>query len=201
MARTDLDLANAALSYLVRDNLRNLDGSDLATVKIKGAMEQARDEVIESFDWPECRVVSKLTLTAGVDLRSWTYVYVLPSDVVKLWRVGPQDGAKSYPYERGMSSDISLDTQYIFSSFGDAYARYGSSRVNIGRFSSLQFDCIAMRLAILTCMPITKDAKLLAGLERIYPAKLSKAQVSTANSEPEVVSVDFVPETIAVRSQ
>lgn len=201
MARTDLDLANAALAYLVRDSLRNLDGSDLATVKILGSIEQARDEVIESFDWPECRVVSKLTLTSGIDTRAWSYAYAMPGDVVKLWRVGEPDVAKSYPYERGMSGDLSSDTQYIYTNLADAYARYGSSRVKIGRFSSMTFDCIAMKLATLICMPITKDAKLLQFLKNSYRATLSAAQVSTANSEPEVVSVDFTPEVIAVRSQ
>jgi len=100
-----------------------------------------------------------------------------------------------------MSSDLNSDTQYIFTNQATAYLRYGSSRVSIGRFGAQVFDLIALKLANLTCMPIAKDAKLMQVLINMYDKKLSKVKTLVANSEPEVIDVDFVPEAIAVRSQ
>lgn len=199
--RTELDLANAALAYLVRDRLRDLDGSDLATVQMLGNLNTAKEEVIEAYDWFECRVVAALQTPSDIDTRGWDYVYTAPGDLIKLWRVGPSRGTKSYPFELGMSDDILSDTLYIYSDYGSAYARYSSSRVSIGRFSATTFDLMALKLACLTCMPILKEVKMLQFLQNTYSQKLSKAIVNATMSEPETIDVDFTPETIAVRSE
>lgn len=199
MARTEVDLANAALAYLVRDRLRNLDGSDLATVQMTGNLQTAIEDVCERFDWPECRAIGKLT-KASVDAVGWAYAYVLPSDFIKLWRLGDQKAESIVPYARGMSTDLASDTQYIFTDYDEAYIRYSSNRTKIGRFGPVVFDLMALRLACLTCMPLGKEAKLHQYLETTFTKKLSAAQTLAANSEPEVVDLDFIPETIAVIS-
>jgi hypothetical protein len=202
MSRTDVDLANAALGYLLRDTLRNLDGSDVATVKIKANMQQAKEHVIEEYDWPECREIAPLVVAADtVGTYGWSYAYLAPPDMIKPWLLGEENATKTTPFARGMSSDITSDTQYFFTNLGSAYLRYGSSRAPIGRFSAQVFDLMARQLAILCCMSLTKETKLHQYLSVQYDKTLSKVKTSVANGEPEVIDLDFVPETIAVRSQ
>jgi len=201
MARSELDLANAALGYLVRDRLRNLDGSDLATTQTSGNLEQAKEEVIEAWDWPECRVVGSLTLAGGIDTAGWAYAYIVPADAIKIWSVGEYLAARSVPYARGMSIDIGSDTQYILTNLAEAKVRYGSSRANIARFSAQVFDLMALKLAALCCMSLAKDAKLHQYLSKEYDKRLSAARTSAANAEPEVIDIEFTPEVISVRSQ
>lgn len=202
MSRTDVDLANAALGYLMRDTLRNLDGTDLATVKLKANMAQAKEHVIEEYNWPECRVIAPLTLAAGsIATHQWTYAYIAPPDMIKPWILGEEKAEVTKPFARGMSADITSDAQYFFADVENAYLKYGSSRVSIGRFSAQVFDLIALKLACLCCMAIAKEAKLHQYLTTEYKRQLSAVKTIVANGEPEVIDIDFVPETILVRSQ
>lgn len=203
MARAPEDIANAALAYLVRDQIRSLDGNSPAAINTKANLQAAIEEVIEEFDWWQCRVIAPLTTVTGIDTRGWAYVYAIPTDVVKIWYVGPssQMNTKSIPFEMGMSADLENDRSYIFTNEASAYLRYGSRRVSLSRFSAQQADLIALALAVKCCMVLTKNEKLQASLRQEYRIRSSKVITSAANNEPEVINLDWVPETIAVRSE
>ena len=200
MDRAPEDLANAALAYVARDTIVSLDGTSPAAIHCKTHWYNSMLEFISKFDWPECRVIQSLELLEGVDTAGWSFAYGLPSDAEKIWYVGQQKFTKPAPYERGMSSDITTNRQYVFTNEANAFIRYGSSRVSIARWSAESFDLIAIILAQKICMPIGKDLKLHQYLGNLYKTKLSEIKTAVANSEPEVFSTDFVPETIAVRS-
>lgn len=204
MARSEVDLANAALAYLQRDpNLRNLDGVGPSTVQTKQHMQNAIEEVIEEYDWPFCRVVTPLIAIADttIPLRGWSYIYQVPSDAVIVWRVGDLRGNDLEEYEMGMSADVSSDTNYIYTSSPDLAIRYGSRRVGIAKFPAQIFDLIATKLAIKCCMALTKDKALFQYLRAEYGRNKSAVITKFANLEPEVREVDETPELIAVRSQ
>ena len=204
MARTEVDLANAALAYLQRDpNLRSLDGVTPPVVQTKQHMQNAIEEVIEEYDWPFCRVVTALTAIDEEDfpVRGWTYAYQVPSDAVIVWRVGDGRGNDLVEYEIGMSADVSSDTNYIYSDSAALDVRYGSRRVGIAKFPAQVFDLMALKLAIKCCMPLTKDKQLFQYLRREYVTNKSAVITKFANLEPEVHSVDEEPELITVRSQ
>ena len=169
MARSPEDLANLALSYLVRGTIRSLDDNDPNAVQPKQHLEFAKEAVIEEFDWPECRVIAPLTEVSLTSLRGWAYAYAVPSDMVKIWSIS--DGSTrnvSIAYERGMSPDPTLDRAYIYTNQASAYIRYGSNRISVGRFSANVFDLIALKLAITCCLPLTKDLKLQNNLINLY---------------------------------
>lgn len=202
MSRSQEDLANLALGYLVRGTIRSLDGSSVEAVQTKQYLELAKELVIEEYDWPECRVITPLTEVTLSNNRGWTYTYGVPSDLVKLWAL--TDGTVSRTpilYERGMSDDVTSDKSYIFTNQAGAYIRYGSSRVSISRFSPQIFNLIGLRLAILCCLPLTKDAKLQNNLLNLYRNELGKVKTLVINSEPEIIDLEFTPESIRVRSE
>ena len=206
MARTEVDLANAALAYLQRDpNLRSLEGTGPAVVQVRQHIQTAIEEVIEEYDWPFCRVVAPLTfvlLQGGeVTLRGWNYIYAIPSDAVMIWRVSDYRGNVVEDFEIGMSADISVDTNYIFAKTAGVAIRYGSRRVSISRFPAQIFDLMARKLAIHCCMALAKDKALFQYLEAQYERRRSAVITRYANLEPEVISIDTVPELILVRSQ
>lgn len=202
MSRSQEDLANLALGYLVRGTIRSLDGSSVEAVQTKQYLELAKELVIEEYDWPECRVITPLTEVTLSNNRGWTYTYGVPSDLVKLWAL--TDGTVSRTpilYERGMSDDVTSDKSYIFTNQAGSYIRYGSSRVNISRFSPQIFNLIGLRLAILCCLPLTKDAKLQNNLLNLYRSELGKVKTLVINSEPEIIDLEFTPESVRVRSE
>lgn len=204
MARTEVDLANAALAYLQRDpNLRSLDGVTPPVVQTKQHMQNAIEEVIEEYDWPFCRVVTSLVAIADttIPLRGWSYLYQVPSDAVIIWRVSDLRGNVLEDYEMGMSDDVSSDTNYIYTSSPDLAVRYGSRRVGIARFPAQVFDLMATKLAIKCCMALTKDKALFQYLRGEYTKNKSAVITKFANLEPEVRDVDETPELITVRSQ
>lgn len=203
MARAPEDIANAALAYLVRDQIRTLDGTGPMEVQTKANMQSAIEEVIEEYDWWQCRVIAPLTLVTGIPARGWTAAYAVPPDLVKLWFVGDstQKNTTSIPFELGMSEDLSNDRNYIYTDQATPYIRYGSRRVSLDRWSAQQADLIAIALAIKCCMPLTKNEKLQASLRQEYRLRLNKVMTSAANAEPEVVNYEWVPETITARSE
>jgi len=197
--RTEVDLANLALSHLSRDGtLRNLEGSDPNSVTLKARIPFSKEYVCTEYDWPECRVVSKLVLEPTVTPPGWTYAYQVPADKIKIWYIGLKlrEDKTSTPFELGMNPDVLDDKTYIFTNLADAYIRYGSSRAPLGRFTADVFNLIALKLAEISCMTLTKDAKLKSFLGQEYKMELSKVKTSAANLEPEIVDVEFVPETI-----
>lgn len=203
MARTEVDLANAALAYLQRDpNLRSLDGTAPAVVQTKQHMQNAIEEVIEEYDWPFCRVIDSLVQVddTSLPLRGWTYAYQVPSDAVIIWRVSDLRGTILEEYEQGMSADPSSDTNYIYANSADLAVRYGSRRVGIAKFPAQVFDLMATKLAIKCCMALTKDKQLFQYLRNEYTRNRSAVITKFANLEPEVREVDDTPELITVRS-
>jgi hypothetical protein len=202
MAVSPTDLANQALGLLVRDSiLRDLDGPSPAAVQCKFHMQAAIEEVIAAFDWPSCRVIAPLIEAPGVNLRGYGFAHVMPSDAVRIWRVSDALGSKLYEFEVGMSDDITTDTNYVFTKDSGLYVRYGSRRVTLSRFTPDVVALIALRLAIKTCMVLTKDKNLLAQLKKDYKLDLSEAKTIVANLEPELTDIEFTPEAIRVRSE
>lgn len=204
MARSNEDLANAALNYLVRDGtIRSLDDSGPYAVQMKANYRNAMDFVIEEWDWPECRVIGTLQ-AVSVDSRGWSFAYTVPSDMIALWRLN--DGSKGLgetivDHEMGMSIDPTDDRTYIFTDQASAYIRYGSRRCGIGRFGMQVFDLMALRLAIQTCMTLTKDKSLRQTLQKEYIQNLSKVKTIYANREAESYDTEFQPQFISVRSE
>lgn len=200
MAVSRVDLANLALGHLYRDSIRDLDGSDPSAVQMKRFMDFSIRKVISEYDWPECRVVKALTV-ADVDSRGWTYAYTVPSDKVRVWRVSDLRGTVLEEFEMGMSADLESDTTYIYSDSAGLAIRYGSERVSLSRFTPDVLELIALDLAEKACMALAKDKTLKKYLAERYKAELSKAKTEAANLEPELHDLEFIPETIAVRSE
>lgn len=200
MAVSQVDLANDALGLLMRDSIRDLDGSTPAAVQTGRFMPRAIDEVIGEYDWPECRVVKALTAVSDVNTRGWSFAYAIPSDAVVLWGVGELKNDKVKMFELGMSDDITKDTTYVFTDEAAPAVRYGSRRANLSRFPPDVFGLMAIRLAMKCCMPLVKDPKLFKFLEDRYKSEASKAKTRVANLEPEIQDTDFIPELISVRS-
>lgn len=200
MARSPEDLANLALSYLVRGQIQSLDATSPEAINAKQSISFAKESVIEEYDWPECRVVTTLTEASGQALRGWSFAYQEPPDVAKLWML--TDGTNNdipIKYERGMTDDITSDRAYIYTNQAAAYARYGSTRVSVSRLSAGVFNLVAIKLAFIMCMPLTKDLKLQNNLMNVYARELNKVKTSVANAEPEVIDQDFVPGDIQAR--
>jgi hypothetical protein len=199
MSRTRVDLANNALSYLVRDTIRSLDGAQPAAVHTKQHMDLAIETVIEEHDWASCRVVNPLVQVTGVALRGWSFVYEKPADAIKIWRLENSQGQPLLRFEEGMSGDLSTNRSYIFANEANAQVRYGSNRVTVDRLSPFVFALCGLKLASLCCMALVKDAKLHKYLEDTYKLQVSKVRTSASFSEPELVDTEFVPELIQVR--
>lgn len=201
MPRTQEELANLAMGYLSRGVIRSLDDQTVEATTLKRNIPLAMDYVIAEYDWPESRVIAKLTEVSLDYKRGWAFAYAVPADLVSLFCLQESTrSTKVYPYERGMSEDVSSDKSYIFTDLSAAYARYGSSRANVTRFNPLVFDLVARRLALYSCMTITKDAKLASKIEADYLKQLNHATTKMANAEPDLVEISAVPEFIQVRS-
>lgn len=200
MAVSTVDLANQALAYLKRDTIRDLDGTSPEALHSKVHMQATIEEVIEEYDWPQCRVIKNLIAVDVEDLREWTYAYAVPPDAVIIWRIGNLKGDVLTEFEIGMSPVPETDTTYIFTDSATAAIRYGSRNATLSRFSPQTINLMAIKLASKICMPLTKDKALLQFLTKEYERVASKVKTRMANLEPELIDPEFTPELITVRS-
>lgn len=200
MAVSEVDLANLALGLLFRDSIRSLDGREPGAVQTKQFMQSAIEEVIEEYDWPQCRVVKTLTAVSGLATRGWTNAYAIPSDAVCVWNVTDLTSTLLTKYELGMSDQIDNDTTYIFANSAGLSIRYGSRKASLSRFTPQTVNLMAMRLAMKCTSLAPKDKAWFKNLQNDYKLQLSALKTRVANMEPETQDLDFVPETISVRS-
>ena len=203
MARTRVDLANLALSILVRDPIRNFDGGSPEQIHTGQFVEDAIQFVAGEFQIPAARTTVRLVSTSDVTFPRWDYVYIRPADVIRIWEVTPlvKERQTIYPYEETLSSDPSSSASYICSNVSDAYIRYSSTRVDLSRLTPHQFELAAYKLAERCCMPLKKDKELLAFLGQEIAKKMAHEAALVYNSEAEASDIDLVPEFIGVRWQ
>ena len=203
MARTRIDLANLALALLVRDPIRDLEGNTPEQLHTKQFIEQAIGYVISEFQIPAARCEAQLVKTSTYTRPGWSYVYIRPADVVRIWQVGPAaaDPVISYPYKEMISPDPSSNNTYIMSNVPDAWIIYSSSRVDLSRMTPQQFELAAFKLAELCCMPLKKDKELFAFLGQEVLKKTAHEAAFVYNAEVDPTDIDAIPEFIGVRSQ
>lgn len=202
MPASELDMVNRALVLLKRDAIKTLEGATPPASQIRPFIQMAKEEVIEEYDWPQCRVIQTLTAVAlpTESMRGWAYAYAIPSDCVCTWQVNTSRGTKVVNFEIGMSSDLDSDTNYIFCDDASMVIRYGSRRVGIPRLTPKTVALISIKLAEITCMSVTKDLRLWLELKKQYKVEASALKTQMANIEPEVVATEDTPELISVRS-
>lgn len=201
MAVSRVTLANAALAKLTRDRITDLDGKEPGAVQMSIHMDAAIEEVIEEYDWPECRVIVSPSAALGIDSGEYTYAYPIPSDCVVIHLVyEASNPRKPVPYEMGMDPDVTKTDSYIFTSTAAPRLRYGSRRCPLHRFTPLVIDLMATKLAEKTCLTLGQDKKYKLGLKDQFVKDLNHVKTLVANREPELYDNEFVPETITVRS-
>lgn len=202
MARTRIDIANRALAILVRDPIQSFEGNTPEQIFMKQFVDSAVEYVISEFPVPAARVRTALTSVSGITIPGWSSIYMRPADAVRIWEVSPltPDKRTAYPYEEMLSPDIQENTTYICTNLANAYMTYSSSRVDIGRLTSHQFELAAYKLAEMSCMPLKKDKELFAFLGQEVLKKTAHEAALVFNSEVEEPDIDFIPEAIQVRS-
>lgn len=200
MSVSEVDLANLALGLLFRDTIRSLDGREPGAVLTKQFMRSAIEEVIEEFDWPQCRVVKTLTPVVSANLRGWTHSYIIPSDAVCVWNITDLSSKTITKYELGMSESLDSDETLIFANQSGLTIRYGSRRASLSRFTPQTINLMAIKLAMKCTTLAPKDKGWFKNLGDSYKLQLSALKTRVANMEPEITDTEFVPETISVRS-
>lgn len=202
MSRTRVDLANRALSILVRDPIRDFNGDEPEKLWTKQFVDEALNFVAGEFQIPAARCEAQLVATSGLARAGWLYTYVRPADVIRIWQVAPStpDPYTSYPYKEMLSPDATSSSSYILTNVADAWITYSSTRMDIGRLTPHQFELAAYKLAEMCCMPLKKDKELFGFLGQEVLKKTAHEAALVYNAETETNDIDYIPEFVGVRS-
>lgn len=166
--------------------------ADLDTEKSKAAnvcrvlFDQARDAVLEQFDWDFARRTRPLSL-ASAEFTGWDFVYSIPVDCIK-----PREIIN--PYVRNPTSDQRIpfkamtDTagnRYILTDLEDAELIYTGRTEDPNLFSPSFVRALSLALAALIAMPMTVSASISDRVEKLAKAAIDNAVVNSMESEQE----------------
>jgi len=95
-SNSETHVANMALTALGKNNINSIDDANSPSAELlKSHIDQAIDEVLEMYHWPDARAKKALTPTGATVSIDWTYEHQLPSDYIAAKYINDQ----RYQYE------------------------------------------------------------------------------------------------------
>lgn len=164
MASSKTAIANMALSNIgISTYIADIDTerSKEANV-IRLYYDQARDSVLEAYDWGFARKSRVLTLTAE-EFTNWEYAYSYPSDCVKARRI-EYEGLRNpradqrIPFEVRVNNDGTQ--RYIVTDQVDAELVYTMRLTDPNMFSPSFVNALSTVLSSLIAMPLSVSTSI-----------------------------------------
>lgn len=193
---TEVSICNRALSRIGLRGISAFTDSSKEAVECKLHYDDARNTVLEDFDWGFARkrqVLAVLTET----YTGWDYAYQLPSGYIMARKLIDETGTYS-----GTSLDAELENyvqvgkvkfEIISNDTGSrpilltnqesAELSYTAEITDVNAFSPLFIDALAWRLAGELAMSLKGKPDLQIAMLQIYERVLGKAKASNANED------------------
>lgn len=170
MMASEVDIANSALDKLGVEPINSFTEDNNRAKLCNRSYPLMRDEVLRSHPW-KC-AMKRITLTALTSTPAFEYQYEfqLPSDCLRVWKVG-SDGECKWTEEGGklLFNDSTAEIQYI-------------RRVPVGQLDSSVTEVIAFRMAMHMCYQITQSTPRLQEIKAEYLLFLADARSFSAQS-------------------
>lgn len=177
---SEVSICNMALGHIKsKSTIASLDESSTEAKKCKLFYAQARDEVLEEFNWHFAKRDAELAEIGTVPL-GWAFQYAYPADSVAIRKIliSPRDD-DPVPFELA-HSDVN-DTIVILTDREAAFIEYTKQVTNTILFSPLFVSALSFKIASYIAMPLSGKQELRDEALSLYNLMISKARASSLN--------------------
>lgn len=176
MSQGPIEIVNVALAFLGKEPIHKFGSTteDEPAARIGERLYNiSRDIAVAGYDWYFARYTAKLNEVP--DPHPFGVRYRLPSDCVTPRILLPRAGKPNKWILEGR--DIIIPTLNTQVGGATPYLQYTTALTDTGLFPPYFIYPLSLLIASMMCMPVTKDLKYAAELEKKARYELGKAQV------------------------
>lgn len=171
---SETSICNYALGQLGQQTIDDLTEDSPQARACSLFYAQARDAVLCEIWWGFATAEQTLAVTA-TDPNEWDYAYTLPSDCLLPRYIPPV-------VRNGMKVPFEWAGREIWTDQEDAVLIYTKRVTDPAYFHPLFIDAMALKLAVLVCMPLSVERSLRADALQLYRGSIALARQSDANA-------------------
>ena len=165
------DVVNSALIKLGSERISSLSEQTPPAIAANEIFDTIRDEVLRAHPWNFATKRTTLSPNSTTPDFEYDYTYDLPSDLLRVWDVYPDDIVYSIEADRTLlSNESEMEIVYIYRNENPEY------------WDSMFGEALAWRLAKELCYKITASLSLVEHCTREYEKQLALAR-STDGTE------------------
>jgi len=180
-----IEIANLALTHLGQPPVMALDDGSVAANTLNGLFEPAVAALLRSHVWNFAKARAVLPAMAQSPAFGYTTQYQLPSDCLRVVRVG------QYPQPLGTTAYYSIEQgRILINHTGALPVQYVQMVKDASRFDALFVDVLAARLALDACEKLTQSNTKRQILREEVEHALRRARRANAIERPVVAPPD-----------
>ena len=175
---SQVEICNSALNMLGANNIISLTEDSKNARLMNQRYEPIRDAVFRSHSW-NC-LIKRVELAQDTETPSHEYTkqYTLPSDCLRVLRVGGHHDGSSSDLDNGQT--FKIEGRKLLTDEGTVYLIYIALITDVNQYDTLLRETIAARLAAELSYAITSSAALTNSLKETYLEKLREARFTDA---------------------
>jgi hypothetical protein len=190
---TKLDIANAAIAHCGESPINAFTDKKKAAELVANGYEPVRKEVLRRHPWKSVSDRKRLTPEVGKPVFGKQNSFILPSDVLRVWRVVDLEGVRP----NNIPDFVTLDDTWkreknkVLSDCSDIGIEYVADEENTQKYDDMLIEAIALKLAFRICYALTQDKDLKKDLLSYFTEILVKAKsVDAKESAPRQLRAD-----------
>jgi len=168
-AISDVSICNVGLTLLSSARITTLTEDSENARKCNAVYQILRDEMIEGHDWNFAKLQATLGLVASTPSTNWDYIYQLPTDCIRVYRMA-NDG------------DFQVYGDKLYTNETTAVIEYFARITDPMQFSPGFASALSARIARDLAYGITQSSTVADAMAKNYEARYSEAKASDAQS-------------------
>lgn len=165
MAASETSVCNMALGRIGSTRINAMTDTTEPAIHCRLHYDQARDALLQSHWWKFALARAVLSEDTVAPAFQWAHQFILPSDCLRV--IGLYEPGPSY----------SLEGQRLLTDEATIQIRYVRKITDVGAFSPLFIEALALSLALRLVMPLSQDKALRDQVEGEYRRTVQTARL------------------------
>lgn len=173
-----VEICNSALNMLGANNITDITEDSKNARLLNQRYEPVRDAIFRSHAW-NC-LIKRVELAVETDTptHEYTYQYTLPSDCLRVLKIGGHHNGSSSDLDAGQKYKI--EGRKLLTDETTIFLIYIAKITDVNLYDTLLQETIAARLASELCYAITSSTSLASQMKETYLEKLREARFADA---------------------
>jgi hypothetical protein len=164
---TKLEVINVALSWCGTARINALTDTVQARYVATDNWDTSFETVLAEREWTFAKDRKVLALDAAAPVFGYDFQFIIPNDVVKVWRVYDANGDESTDWVREGARVLCNDAAPIYAEV--------TTKADLALWSGIAVQALEAKLAAVMAIPLTENRQLRMDLEALFKEFLKTA--------------------------